>query len=424
MILEKLMKKRKTNAIMVALFIIFATSIISCSSTGGISEEESISKDQGQFWTSNRYMVTEEGSAANQADTAFGVNHATGHIKGYPDSETNPMAKHVRAVSGSVYGTVYNFTLTGETTEKDNTAFTCVSTPTYIDNGDGTVSDTSTGLMWMQTDSEETLNWEEALSYCENLEAGGYSDWRLPDVKELQSIVDYDGSYPAIDQDFFACTEFDDNENYYFWTGTSAYFNPAEPTYDSAWYVAFGYAVGNDGEDSHGAGAVRFSPKYDGSEAAFEGGDNISNSVRAVRIDENYYSDAPSKVITTGQENCYDGDGNLLSTAENEAFYGQDGDYESVEFSFTNNGDGTVTDNNTGLIWQTVPSDDHLSIDDSEQYCEDLELAGITDWRIPTAEELFSISDFSTGWPYIDENYFEFPAASDFQPPAGGGPQG
>jgi hypothetical protein len=75
----------------------------------------------------------------------------------------------------------------------------------------------------------------------------------------------------------------DENVNCYFWTSTSAYFSKAEPTNAYAWYVAFGYAVGNDGKDSHGAGVIRFSPKYTESTAALEGGDNILNSVRAVR---------------------------------------------------------------------------------------------------------------------------------------------
>jgi hypothetical protein len=386
--------------------------------------EGDISKDQGQFWTSNQYLVTEDGSVANAVNTAFGVNQATGHIKGYPSDESGPMAKHVRAVSGSIYGTEYTYTDSDSTSSKKNQAIEATSSDTYLDNGDGTITDTSTGLMWLASDAGVAMEWKEALSWSEDLDYAGYTDWHLPDVKELQSLVDYAGSYPAIDNTYFTCTELaQDNPNYYFWTSTSAYFSPADPTYYYAWYVAFGFAIGDDG-DSHGAGAVRFSPKYEESTAFCEGGDNMTNSVRAVRIDERYYDAALSKVVTTGQTSSYDGDGKVVEPAVGDAYYGQDALYASPDLSYTDNGDGTVTDNNTGLIWQIVPSDDHMSIDEATEYCENLELGGRTDWRLPTAEELFSLNDFEAGWPYIDTEYFQFPAASNFVPPQGSGPQG
>jgi hypothetical protein len=67
------------------------------------------------------------------------------------------------------------------------------SSNTFVDNSDGTVTDTSTGLMWQQATASGTYTWEQALTYCENLTlpAGGYSDWRMPNRNELQSIVDY-----------------------------------------------------------------------------------------------------------------------------------------------------------------------------------------------------------------------------------------
>ncbi len=78
----------------------------------------------------------------------------------------------------------------------------------FIDNGDGTISDISTGLMWQQAIAPEPYTWEQALAYCENLTlpAGVYSDWRLPNRNELQSIVDYSRFIPAIDITFFPGT--------------------------------------------------------------------------------------------------------------------------------------------------------------------------------------------------------------------------
>jgi len=71
-----------------------------------------------------------------------------------------------------------------------------------IANGDGTVTDTDTGLMWQQDTAPNTYTWQQALSYCETLILGGYSDWRLPNRNELQSIVDYSRFNPAIDPIF------------------------------------------------------------------------------------------------------------------------------------------------------------------------------------------------------------------------------
>ena len=74
----------------------------------------------------------------------------------------------------------------------------------FRDNGDGTITDLATGLMWMQDDSGYGMEWEDALAYCEELEFAGHTDWRLPSVKELQSIVDYGRQDPAIDPVFSA----------------------------------------------------------------------------------------------------------------------------------------------------------------------------------------------------------------------------
>ena len=71
-----------------------------------------------------------------------------------------------------------------------------------VDNGNETVTDNRTGLMWQQGEPEY-MTWSSALSYCEGLSLGGYSDWRLPNVKEIESLTD-DARYdPAIDINFF-----------------------------------------------------------------------------------------------------------------------------------------------------------------------------------------------------------------------------
>jgi len=211
---------------------------------------------QQHSWSSNYYLVDTDEAKKN---IAFVVNDWTGHIKAMDGK------RFVRCVSGKAYGI-----------------------NDYQVNDDKTVTDKATGLMWAQDDSGEAMNWEEALAYAENSEYAGYDDWRLPNVKELQSIVDYSGVFPAIDTDTFNISQIVNeagNADYpYFWTSTSnPYIDPNdEDGYWYAWYVAFGYAVGTDGQDLHGAGAVRFDTKHvDGADGP--DGERYYNYVRLVR---------------------------------------------------------------------------------------------------------------------------------------------
>jgi len=89
---------------------------------------------------------------------------------------------------------------------------------TFIDNGDGTVTDTGTGLMWQKATAPGTYLWQQALSYCESLSLGGDNDWRLPSINELHSIVDYDSAYPA----FYPIFTYTDNGFYdFYWSSTT-----------------------------------------------------------------------------------------------------------------------------------------------------------------------------------------------------------
>jgi hypothetical protein len=71
-----------------------------------------------------------------------------------------------------------------------------------VDNGDGTVTDNRTGLIWQQ-DEPGTMTWGSALTYCEGLSLAGSTDWRLPNIKELQSLVDETRRDPSIATDKF-----------------------------------------------------------------------------------------------------------------------------------------------------------------------------------------------------------------------------
>lgn len=103
------------------------------------------------------------------------------------------------------------------------------SSDDFNDNGDGTITDKDTGLMWQKERAPGSYTWEQALSYCEDLELAAYDDWRLPTAKELQSIVDYSTVYPAVDDTYFPETG-----SSIYWVSTS---NAGSPS--SVWYVSF-----------------------------------------------------------------------------------------------------------------------------------------------------------------------------------------
>jgi hypothetical protein len=200
-----------------------------------------------QTWSATAYV----GRTMNRDETVFGVNFVDGRIKGYPkyDPRTGqPNRMYFRFVRGNLaYGNNQ-----------------------LVANGDGTVTDRATGLMWQQADSGRGMDWEAALQYAERLSLAGYNDWQLPNAKELQSIVDYTRSVQtsqsaAIDP-VFTVTAIQDpagrTQYPYFWTSTTH--QEGRNPYDSAAYIAFGEAQGmmhGRLTDVHGAGAQRSDPK-------------------------------------------------------------------------------------------------------------------------------------------------------------------
>ncbi len=104
-------------------------------------------------------------------------------------------------------------------------------------NGDGTVTDPNTGLMWQQQGPDSEMGWKEALGYCEGLSLAGYDDWRLPSREELRSIVDYGTYRPAIDTEYFLNTQLSG-----YWSAATYY---AQNT-DDAWCVDFYYGIGHE----------------------------------------------------------------------------------------------------------------------------------------------------------------------------------
>ncbi len=232
-----------------------------------------------QDWSATTYA----GKTMGGNPTAFGVNFADGRIKGYGKNGRGKRGKkYIRYVRGNPdYGKNI-----------------------FVDQADGTIKDSATGLIWQKTDSGKTLNWEEALRYCENLNYAGHSDWRLPNAKELQSIVDYSRSpktsgTAAIDPIFNVT----DTESYY-WSSTTHMDGPKAG--DHAAYVAFGRCMGyfstpRSGNkrwmDVHGAGAQRSDPKSGNPDAYPNGRGPQGDDIRIY----NYV-----RCVSGGQANPYD----------------------------------------------------------------------------------------------------------------------
>ena len=72
----------------------------------------------------------------------------------------------------------------------------------FVDNGDGTITDKKTSLMWIKNgwkiDFFSAVKWKDALKKCEGFRYGGYTDWRLPTIKEWKSLLDKNNEYPAL----------------------------------------------------------------------------------------------------------------------------------------------------------------------------------------------------------------------------------
>ena len=128
----------------------------------------------------------------------------------------------------------------------ENTAVAS-STPTtdFVDHGDGTVTHTPTGLMWKRCSEGQTWNgstctgtattytWQNALTHADEQSFAGHSDWRLPNSKELRSIVERRCWSPAINTAIFPATS-----TSWFWS-SSPYANYT----GNAWYVGFHYGL-------------------------------------------------------------------------------------------------------------------------------------------------------------------------------------
>ncbi|MEI7482987.1 MAG: DUF1566 domain-containing protein [Elusimicrobiota bacterium] len=148
--------------------------------------------------------------------------------------------------------------------EQDGSYNPDASQPNYTDNGDLTITDNRTGLMWKKcseglsgdscaTGSASQLTWSQALTQCVGLTTPVYSDWRLPNIKELMSITNYQNRDPAVDTTYFPGTP-----NVYYWSSTSYV-----PSPDYAWdsYFKIGTGINSPKSNTDHVRCVKWSGK-------------------------------------------------------------------------------------------------------------------------------------------------------------------
>lgn len=203
-------------------------------------------------------------------------------------------------------------------------------------NKEGTiVTDHNTKLQWTSRTLLVWTNLLKATEYCSNIRTAGFDDWRVPTIKELTSIADYNIFEPTFSRKFFPGVP----------TMPSGYWATPQGTGHalSGWHIGF---------DGHIMGQPADATKM----------------TRCVRAD------------------------NLGAFDKN---------------IFVDRGNGTVEDKVTKLIWQQ--EDDGIKRDykDSTKYCENLELGGKNNWRVPHLKEVISSMNYHKFRPAMDEDFFK-----------------
>jgi hypothetical protein len=156
--------------------------------------------------------------------------------------------KHVRAASASqLFAITSALCATPEEIQLENVDFQTNTIPRFQVLAD-TVYDRRTNLTWARrTMPWGRLTWAKAKEACESSKLASYTDWRLPTIRELLSIVDYGKHNPAIDLDFFDC------ESAWYWTSTPVASSPG----DRAWVVNFYCGSSSWNSQDHRYGFVR-----------------------------------------------------------------------------------------------------------------------------------------------------------------------
>lgn len=261
-------------------------------------------------------------------------------------------------------------------------------TPRFVDNGDHTIIDKSTGLQWTKNANPAAgdntyggyMSWQQALDYIKTLNSQnylGHNDWRLPNRNELTSLLNAELS----DQSVWLSTKGFSNVQQYYWSSSSG------TNYKNYAWLVYMYS-----------GSVNIDKK------------TYSYYVWPVRTEQQNVLTLPK----TGQTECYDASGNTISCIDT----GQDGEIQAGVVwpiqRFSDNGDQSVTDNLTGLVWTkdgNAPGPAACGPGTSKTWQNTLDYVkclnvnnylGKNDWRLPNLNELGSLVNlgqaYSTPW--------------------------
>jgi len=262
-----------------------------------------------------------------------------------------------------------------------------IASPRFTDNQNGTVTDHQTNLTFLKNaDRFGQVNWEQALLNARGLASGSgglndgsvAGDWRLPNIRELRSLIDYSSvEFAVLPPD----NPFENVQVGIYWSSTSLTASPL-----LAWMSTLG----------------------------------IGPSVFDVKASANHMwpvrggMGKQARLVKTGQKGCWDGLGKLINGAGS----GQDGDVQAgVPFPaprFILNGNGTVMDKLTGLVWlQNANPFGWNNWQASLDLCNNLKHgeAGLTDnskagdWRLPNVNEVESIIDFGMVAPCLPQGH-------------------
>ncbi len=236
--------------------------------------------------------------------------------------------------------------------------------PSYKDNGDGTVTDNVSGLMWEKTtdkNGDGNINYSDKFTYSAALAAaatcrtGGYTDWRLPSIKELYSLIMYYGA----ESNPNATTQ-----------GTSVPFINTN-------YFTFGY--GDLNSSSHGATSNErlIDAQYATSTLYVSTTMNGTPTMFGVN-----FADGRIKGYPANNQKKY-----YVMYVRGNTLYGVN--------NFMDNGNGTVTDKATNLMWMKDDNGTAILWENALSYAENFTYAGYSDWRLPDVKELQSILDYS-----------------------------
>ena len=255
------------------------------------------------------------------------------------------------ALSQSVYRTLKKLPDTGQNLSYTNTFGEdndyAINPPNLKISNGTMVYDSVTTLLWQLSDGGE-MTFDQAITYCDTLTLGGFTDWRLPLPSEAFSILNHQNPNPAVDIKIFPKTGAE------YWYTSAVQANDPSKT----WVTNAGGGIGNH-------------PKTE----TISAGGTKKFHARAVR------STTPDVFIAN---------------------------------RFVDNGDGTVTDQLTDLMWVKSPGSTASSWEDAILLSEYNTTGGHTDWRLPNIKEIRSLNDETRTQPSVSTTAFPGIAQSKF----------